>query len=384
MATRPTALYRSSAREPMGGVSHGGDRINMNEPRLRPQSSEPSIAKDEGVSLLWILAVLLRERRVMLMFTAAGIVVGLAVALLRPKTFTTTFSFLPQSEQDPTRAGLANLAGQFGVSLGAAGGAAQPPQLYADLLLTRGVLGPIAGERFSVDSTGGTTVQLALFLGIRGADSAVVVEKTLRVLRTKVIATTVATRSTGMITVRVRTESPEVSLEISNRLLEGLNHFNLITRQSQAREERRFTEGRLEAAKASLRAAEDGLQQFLQKNRQYSDSPALTFERDRLQREVTLQQQVVSSLAQRYEEERIREVRDTPVITVIEAPVLAARPDSRLRALIVLLGFAVGFCVGVLVVIRRDAWAKAHAVGSDPAFDLLSSEWKRIRGAAES
>jgi uncharacterized protein involved in exopolysaccharide biosynthesis len=356
----------------------------MTEPRRPKPSSEPSNSGDESVSLLWMLAVLVRERRVVLATTAAGIILGLTIALLRPTTYTTAFSFLPQSEQDPSRAGLANLAGQFGISLGTLGGASQSPQLYADLLLTRGVLGPIAGERFSVGPTNQTPVPLGEFLGIRGADSAVVLEKTLRALRTKVIATTVATRSTGMITVRVRTKSPEVSLEIANRLLEGLNHFNLITRQSQAREERRFTEGRLEAAKASLRAAEDGLQRFLQKNRQYSDSPALTFERDRLQREVTLQQQVVSSLAQRYEEERIGEVRDTPVITVIEAPVLAARPDSRLRALIVLLGLAAGFCVSVLVVIRRDAWAKAHAVGSDPALALLSSEWKRIRGVAGS
>jgi uncharacterized protein involved in exopolysaccharide biosynthesis len=174
-----------------------------------------------------------------------------------------------------------------------------------------------------------------------------------------------------------------VSLKIAERLLEGLNYFNLITRQSQARQERRFTEGRLEAARASLRAAEDVLQRFLQANRQFAESPALTFQRDRLQREVLLQQQVVVSLAQQYEENRIREVRDTPVITIIETPILAARPDSRLWALIVCLGTVGGFCVGVLIVISRDAW-RDRAMQRDPALGLLSSEWKRIRGVAAS
>jgi uncharacterized protein involved in exopolysaccharide biosynthesis len=287
----------------------------MTEPGIRPPSSEPGIAKDESVSLLWMLAVLVRERRLILVFTAAGIILGLALALVRPKTYTTTFSFLPQSTSDPTRAGLAGLAGQFGISLGALGGEAQSPQLYADLLVTRAVLGPIATDSFPVGPDSATKVPLASFLHVGDDAPPVVVEKTLRALRKEVVTTTVATRTTGMVTVQVRTKSPYVSLKIADRLLEGLNYFNLITRQSQAREERRFTEGRLEAARASLRAAEDALQRFLQTNRQFAESPALTFQRDRLQREVLLQQQVVISLAQQYEENRIREVRDTPVIS---------------------------------------------------------------------
>jgi uncharacterized protein involved in exopolysaccharide biosynthesis len=314
----------------------------------------------------------------------AGISLGLAIALLRPKTYTTTFSFLPQSAPDPTRAGLAGLAGQFGISLGALVGEPQSPQLYADLLMTRAVLGPIAIDSFPVGPDNVTKVPLAAFLRLGNDVPPVVVEKTLLVLRKKVIATTVATRTTGMVTVRVRTKSPYVSLKIADRLLEGLNYFNLITRQSQARQERLFTEGRLEAARASLRAAEDVLQRFLQANRQFAESPALTFQRDRLQREVLLQQQVVVSLAQQYEENRIREVRDTPVITIIETPILAARPDPRLRALILLLGTVTGFCVGVLIVIARDAWTSDRAIGRDPAWALLSSEWKRFRGVAAS
>jgi uncharacterized protein involved in exopolysaccharide biosynthesis len=351
---------------------------------MQQLSQEPSIAKDESVSVLWILAVLVRERRLLLAFTTAGIILGLAIALLRQTTYTTTFSFLPQATQDQSRAGLVSLAGQFGISLSALGGAEQSPEIYADLLTRRGVLGPIAADSFPLGADSATRVPLATFLKVGAGAPSVVAEKILRALRKDVISTTVATRTTGMVTVRVRTESPYVSREIAERLLEGLNHFNLVTRQSQAREERRFTEGRLEAARASLRAAEDALQRFLQTNRQFAESPALTFQRDRLQREVLLQQQVVVSLAQQYEENRIREVRDTPVITIIETPNLAARPDPRLWALILLLGTVASLCVGVLIVISRDAWTSYRAIGRDPALALLSSEWKRIRGVAAS
>jgi len=227
----------------------------MTEPRLRPPANEPSIATDESVSLLWLLAVLVRDRRIILSCMAAGIALGLAVALLRPRSYTTTFSFIPQSSQDQSRAGLAGLAQQFGISVGDLASGTPSPQLYADLLGTRAVLEPIAKDSFAVGPDN-RRKPLAEILGVGDDEPAVLVEKTLRALRKNVIGTAVATR-TGMVSAQVRTRSPYVSLQIAERLLDGLSHFNLITRQSQAREERRFTEGRLEAARASLRAAEE-------------------------------------------------------------------------------------------------------------------------------
>jgi len=310
-----------------------------------------------------------------------GIALSLAIALLRRTTYTTTFSFLPQATQDQSRAGLASLAGQFGISLGAVSGAEQSSQLYADLLMTRGVLGPIAVDSFSVSTDSAARVPLAEFLRVGSGTPPVVADKTLRALRKRVITTSVATSTTGIVTVKVSTPSGYVSLAIAQRLLTGLTQFNLNTRQSQARAERRFTEGRLEDARTSLRGAEDDLQRFLQTNRQ-SESPALAFQRDRLQREVALRQQIVTALAQQYEENRIREVRDTPVITVIEAPTLAARPDARLRALILVLGTAAAFFVGVLTVLVRETWIRERTSGRDPALAGLVNEWKRIRDVA--
>ena len=355
----------------------------MTEARGPQPTSDPGGKPEEGVSLLWLAVVLLRGRRVILVCTVFGIVVSVAIALLRQTTYTTTCRFLPTAPPDQSRAGLASLAGQLGISLGSLGGAQQSPQLYADLLSTRGILGPIAADSFPVGADSATRVPLAKFLKVGVGTAPVVIDKTLDALRKNVISTFVAVRTTGMVTVDVRTTSPYVSLAIAERLLSGLNHFNLITRQSQAREERRFTEGRLEVSRASLRVAEDEMQRFLQTNRQ-SQSPALTFQRDRLQREVTFRQQVVTSLAQQYEENRIREVRDTPVITVIEAPILAARPDARHRAVILILGTAAAFCVSLMIVIVRETWTRESSIGPDPALALLISEWNRLRGVAAS
>jgi uncharacterized protein involved in exopolysaccharide biosynthesis len=347
------------------------------EPMSIAIEPEPTVTTDgEGISVYWILAVLLRRRRLLLVAALVGAVVGLGVALVRPPSYTSSFSFLPQSTQDPNRAGLASIAGQFGISLGNLGGASAPPQLYADLIVTREVLGPIA--QGSIDVTDQrSSVPLSTFLDIDKGPPALVLDNTVRALRKRVVSATVASRTTGMVTVSARTRDPKASFELAQRLLDGLNRFNLVTRQSQAHAERVFAESRYADARTSLRVAEDALQQFLQTNRQYQNSPPLTFQRERLQRDVMLQQQLVTTLAQQYEDARIREVRDTPVITVIERAVMPVRPDPRLRGLLTVLGALVGVTAAALVVLLA---ASKDAQSRDPARELLAREWAHARG----
>jgi uncharacterized protein involved in exopolysaccharide biosynthesis len=54
------------------------------------------------------------------------------------------------------------------------------------------------------------------------------------------------------------------------------------------------------------------MQAFLQANRQWANSPDLTFQHDRLERDIALRQQVYTTLVQSFEQARISEVRDTP------------------------------------------------------------------------
>lgn len=310
---------------------------------------------------------------------ALGVVIALVTVQFKARTFTTSFSFVPQASQDQSRAGLASLAGQLGVSIGAAAGGAQSPQLYADLLRTRETLEPIARDSF-VLVPGGPRVPLSEFLRVSGENGAVILDRTMKSLRSR-ISSSVAMRTTGMVSVSVTSRSAALSLEIAKRLLRGVNDFNLDTRRSQAGEERRFTQGRLVEAQRTLRAAEDALQAFLVANRQIANAPQLEFQRARLEREVSLQQQVFSGLAQSFEEARIREVRDTPVLSVIERPALAAVPDSRGGLVILSIGVAAGLLGGVLLSLTRATLRDVRAADRDPGALQLMSEWRSFRGA---
>lgn len=331
----------------------------------------------DAVSVPWLLAVLMRGRRTIAALAILGFASALVVALMRPTYYTSSFSFIPQNGSDQARGGLASLAGQMGISVGALTGQGPSPQLYADLLQTHEILAVVAHD--TVPDGTGQRVPLPTLLRVNGANPAILLENTVRALRDRVITTSVAARTTGMVTVDVRTRSAGASFVVAQQLLDRLNAFNIATRKSQAGEERRFVEQQLADARGALRRAEDSLQGFLQGNRAVG-APDLAFQRDRLQRAVSQQQQLVTGLEAQYEDARIREVRDTPVITVLEHPRIPVLPDPGGRAGLVLLGTFAALLIGVAVVVARAGWARQRAVSaSQEPYEALSAEWRAMR-----
>jgi len=171
----------------------------------------------------------------------------------------------------------------------------------------------------------------------------------------------------GIVELSVATPWPSVSRGIASSLLQGLLDFNRRTRQEEASSERKFIEERLGLTRAELRAAEDRMTHFLESNRQIAGSPELAFERDRLQREVSFQQAVLTSLAQSYEDARIRENRDTPTIVVIDPPSTASLPDSRGMVRLILIGILLGAFVGVLSAVFSDRISRSREMGDPEA-----------------
>jgi uncharacterized protein involved in exopolysaccharide biosynthesis len=182
-----------------------------------------------------------------------------------------------------------------------------------------------AGVRNYGAATEGMT--LAQFYGLDEATPELTSMKVVRRLK-KDIDTQIDLKS-GVIGLTVTARNAELARALNHALLDLVNQFNLRTRQSQARAERIFAEARLAEVRDSLRAAEDRLQGFLQRNRDYRNSPELAFQQDRLAREVALQQAVAQTLLQGYEQAKLQEVRDIPVLTIIGQPELPPRADGR-------------------------------------------------------
>src|SRR5215207_98485 len=313
-------------------------------------SLSPERGGDSELSLLSALNVVLRRRSLVIGITGLVVVSIVALTLLRPRSYTSSASFMPQTTRSPTGGGGGGIAAQLGLSMLTAD-ATQSPAFYVDLLTSRGILDSMVMTRFRVQTDSGVVeAPLIDLLKAKGKTPARRREAAILALQRSVHAD--PSLKTGVVTFSVRASDPALAKQVADRMLQLLNAFNLRRRRTQASEERRFAEERLNQARSELRVAEDRLQTFLQRNRVYEHSPELRFEEDRLSREVNMRQQLYTSVAEAHEQARMDEVRDTPVITVIEQPNVPARPDPRglLKWLVVGLLVGLGLSLGLAFV----------------------------------
>jgi tyrosine-protein kinase Etk/Wzc len=351
-------------------------KIQRSLPALISDSS-PLIVEPtgSGLTLARVALTVLRGRRIILGAAIIFAAAGGALAIITPKTYSSTFSFLAQSGEGSGLGSVVGLAAQFGVSVPDAEGGGGSPQLFLDLLRARQVLTSIALDSFSPNPSA-TPQPLSTLLGVKNKDSVVVLNRTVERLQDDVIVSATLNRETGLVSVRLRAHTPWLAFVLSERLLLELNRFQVATRRSRAKQEKDFLDSRLRIAQRELRNAEDSLQRFVGRNQIVGGTSYLSLQRERLQRQVDLKQTLFVGIAQQAEEAKLREVRDTPVISIIDPPLLPAESDSRGPVVLLLLGGLLGLLVGTAVVIGRHVFGKGHG-GTDPDFAELLDELRR-------
>jgi uncharacterized protein involved in exopolysaccharide biosynthesis len=259
-------------------------------------------------------------RSIALYPVAAAILVGLGSFLL-PREYTATTTFMPGATASGlgSLGGLASVARQFGVG---ANLSAPTAAFYAELASSRTVADSLLMSQFTDVGDLDVESDSVRLLDVFDIDSKSDVEE-LELARKRLREqTSIRTdNETGIVTLSYRSPSPELSAAVANRYLEYLNGFNSGTRQSSTRARRAFVEGQLANAQASMGEAEDELSAFLTLNRTYQQSPRLLVDYERLQRRVLLRQEILATLAREYEQAKIEEVNDTPVLTAVDVAI---------------------------------------------------------------
>ena len=338
-------------------------------------STAPRRPVDDEISLWEVLTVLLRRRGIIIWTTLLVTLAAIALAQSRPLKFTTAASFRPQASEGGSGSQMMALASQFGVNVpGSSGGNEASPEFYQEILTSREILARAANEPYPVEGHG--PVMLKDLLEIRGATEAIRDEETLKWLRAEALSVSIS-RETGTVTVSVTSEWPDLSKAIAEDLLAEVARFNQETRRSAAESERAFIEGRMREAEGTLKVAEDAQRAFLESNRQWQNSPLLQFQHGALMREVTRRSSVLATLIQAYEQARISEVRDTPVITVLQAPFLPPEHDPRRRVLSAALGIVLGGMLGIVGAFLVEAFRRP-SVG-DPAREDFQETWEGLK-----
>jgi uncharacterized protein involved in exopolysaccharide biosynthesis len=110
----------------------------------------------------------------------------------------------------------------------------------------------------------------------------------------------------------------------------------------------------VDTARAELDSAETKVLEFLESNREFRDAPQLVARYDHLQRDVTIKQEVLLTLSRSFEEARIQEVNDAPVITVIDQAIRPVQPSRPLRRLIVVTTMLLSAFLALVVAIIHE------------------------------
>lgn len=338
----------------------------------------PTDVGQDGISvLLDVTSSLVKRWKLVVGFPVAATVVAVVVSLVLHPTYTATASFVPETERGGTGlpAGVIGLAAQFGI--GAPGGT-NSSAFYADVLASGTMRTEVLETRLPDPraSTPGDSAVLLDILGVRD-DVYLARLESGRVKLRSAVSVSVDSR-TDIVTVSVETKYQQLSADVANLLIALLNRFNLERRQSSALQRRRFVQDRVSEMQAEMYDAEEQLGRFLEQNRNFESSPSLRFQADRLQRQVSIKQEVLAGLLRSYEQARIQEVNDTPVITVIDRAIPPQKKSGPRRKLYVTLTFTLALLAAGFAAFAGEHIQRAKDTNAAD-FGRLRSDWRALR-----
>jgi uncharacterized protein involved in exopolysaccharide biosynthesis len=319
-----------------------------------PETGRGNVSSNDEISLINVLNVFLRQRWFILSI-ATGVALATTIVILSgARTYTVESSFIIQKRDQPPVAGL---AAQLGMDVNGVD-ATQSPAFYAALIKTPDVLDRLVDTTFTT-STDPKPKTLASTWKISNDNVGVTRRSVIDKLQ-KVVSSSVS-QKLDLVVLRVTTGDPELSRQLAEAILRQVNWFNLQTRQSRAAAERQFDERLVAEVGADLRRAEDETQQFFQRNQQPRMSAELEMEKQRLTRHLEILNARYVSVVTAYDRARIDEVRDTPVITVIQRPRLPISADSRSLPRKTLLMFLLALALGSIAALVRHALASVRS-----------------------
>jgi uncharacterized protein involved in exopolysaccharide biosynthesis len=296
---------------------------------------------------------ILRDWRTVFMYALlAGLATG-AIVFVVPDAYVARASLVIDTPDKTTLpSGIAQFAGQLGL-LGLED-QNRSPMFYRDLMSSRRVLTSLLTTSIQGPG-GGNALEPVYRVYDRTADSLSPreTEELLRRLNRR-LQTTVDAR-TGAIRVALEGPTAREVAETLDSLLSLTNAFAVTNLRSRARARRQFAEAQVSQAKVDLEQSEDSLRQFYERNRRIADAPALQFEEARLRRRIDLRQEIYLTLNRELEQARLDEVRDTPILNVIDPPVPPARHEKPQRRVLTIIGAFFGALAAIAgIVIQRS------------------------------
>ncbi|MDZ7936425.1 MAG: GNVR domain-containing protein [Emticicia sp.] len=313
--------------------------------------------------------IIWKEKIWIVLITLLFAIGGVYYALTAREEFVSTGKILPEYQSKAGGlgqfAGLASLAGVDISSAAGAGSDAIRPDLYPDVLKSTPFFLDLL--KIKVKTKDSKEMTFGQFYDTFVLDNEIKpentkikfpassqyiaisyqTEKNLKDLRERISAT--IDKKTGLISFSVKLPDPVVATIITDYCMNFLTDYITNYRTEKAKRDLNFLAERLDAAKGKYYNNQA-------KKAQYSDQYQLSMmklqaadlQRERIESEYKISSTFYNSLLQKYEEAKLKLQQETPVIKVLEPPVVPNKKSEPKRAIIVLISVLLGGILGII------------------------------------
>lgn len=301
---------------------------------------------------------------------AAGLMTAL-YTLTMPNYYKSEARLLPvESKGSSGLGGLASAAAAFGVSVpGGDGGDAN----FVDVLNSRWLREQLLNTEFQYHACswrfGAERPEKKTLYGYLGASN---MDRALQGIGS--IFSSSRDLKSKVISISAETTSPELSQKIVQEAVKLLEKFNLEKGQTRGGAKAVFAQARLAEGRKEMDEAEGAFRRFLEANRNYQTSgdPAVRFKGARLETELRLLQQLVTSIAMNREQALLEEKNDIPILNMLDPGNLPIDKSNPARTRIVQFSMLlVG--VGAWLWLNRE-WVRARLLAGDEEIPPVAKE----------
>ncbi len=362
----------------------------------------PSTQAHEG-SILDIALLVARNRRLISRTILGFAVIGLLLALFSTSEYTSSAKVIREVESENPMSNLGGLAllRGIGVNLGS-GSSGLTPDAYPDVLNSREVRLAVVRDTFffqDLDESGTFTAYInqktfgfylrKFTIGLPGTilnalksdnragaweNDFPTTEEEKAIKAVSQLINTEIDSETGLMLISSTTRDPYLSADLTQSFVDHLVDRIEVIRTEKAKRDLAFINQRFIVAQDSLKAAENALALFDDRNTN-PQSARLKTQRARLQRQVTFKTELFSDLQAQQTQAAIDFQRSRPVITILEKPVPPVEPSGPKRFLTIVVSLILGSIVGIALAVAKgmlDGF-RAERQGADKFNEIVNA-----------
>ena len=312
---------------------------------------------DGYISVADILLVLAKNLKLILLLPILLVVVALIYAFFFSEPLYKSTSKIMSSSTGSSFSQATGLAAQFGISLPTEN--SEPKWAYPEIIKSRALAKSVLEKEFFTNKIGSNQKLLAILTDdLAKSFSNMEKRKSIGAKRLLNMVDISEDMKTSIITLSVSAFEPKFSKDINNAIINELDLHQRSYNKTRTSEARFFIEERIISVEKELVLAEESLKNFRDRNRRIQNSPALQLEQQRLLREVTVLQEVFTTLKQQLEMTKIEEVKDSDYVIIIDPPSVPLEKSNPSIKFTLIMTMLFGLALSILVAFIKQFYGE--------------------------